>query len=613
MEPIAAERCLGGSDLTEPRLAADGALLVYARSTDGVASLVVHRFDDDVDVDVDVGVGVGVEGQLAVWPALRPGRGMGGGAWTFSADAQSLVYVAADGNLWQQAIHGGAAVSLTDHGPDRAASGPCVSGDGRYVVFVLDLAEVHVLDMPTGRTRRLDDGSADFCMDPFVDATGTVRWMAWNVPNMAWDVSRVQYGSLDPLQLEAPTASVADPAATPSCIQQPRVLPSGVPISVRDERGWLNVWIGDEPLVDEPFEHAGPSWGPGQRSYDWSPDGRFVAVARNEAGFGRLCIIDSATGQVREVARGVHGQLSWQGHRLSAMRTGARTPTQVVVYDTDTWEREIVAIGAASEWSADELVEPELVEIPVSDGALHARLYRAEESMGRLIVWLHGGPTDQWTASFMPRFSYWLSRGWSILVPDHRGSTGHGRAYQQALRGRWGELDVADTLAAAEFAQAAGWSVRGRAVVFGSSAGGFTALGAMAAAPDCFAAGVVLYPVSDLIELAERSHRFERHYTDSLVGPLPESVALYRERSPAYHSDQFTHSPILILHGELDAVVPVRQSRVFAQRVRTAGGDAQLHVYPDEGHGFRQPANQLDEYRRAEDFLARHVPVASRL
>jgi dipeptidyl aminopeptidase/acylaminoacyl peptidase len=198
-------------------------------------------------------------------------------------------------------------------------------------------------------------------------------------------------------------------------------------------------------------------------------------------------------------------------------------------------------------------------------------------------------------------------------VTDHRGSTGHGREYQQALRGRWGELDIADTLAAAEFAHQSGWSAPGHTVVFGSSAGGFTALGAVAAASDCFAAAVLLYPVSDLIELAERSHRFERHYTDSLVGPLPAAVELYRERSPAYHTGQFASTPLLILHGELDAVVPVRQSRVFAQRVRTAGGDAQLHVYPDEGHGFRQPANQLDEYRRAEDFLARHVPVASRL
>jgi len=592
MKPISAERCVGGSDLTEPRLAPGGSVLVYARSTAGAANLVVHRFDGSPEQSV------------AQRPALRPGRGMGGGAWTFSADAHSIIYVAVDGNLWRQSLREGPAVALTDHGPDRSASGPCTSTDGRNVVYVLDLMEVHALDTSTGLTRRLDDGTADFCMDPFVDAAGTVRWMAWNVPDMSWDASRIQYSDLASVnkhQLQV--------AATQSCVQQPRVLPNGVPISVRDDLGWLNVWIGDAPLINEPFEHAGPSWGPGQRSYDWSPDGRFVAVARNEAGFGRLCVIELATGQVSEVARGVHGQLSWEGSRLSAVRTGARTPTQVVVYDTDIWTCETVALGAAA-WSSDEMVEPELVEMPVDDGVLHARLYRSEESAGRLIVWLHGGPTDQWMVTFTPRISYWLSRGWSILVPDHRGSTGHGRAYQQALRGRWGELDVADTVAAAHFAQSAGWGRSGRTVVFGSSAGGFAALGAMAVEPDCFVAGVVLYPVSDLVELAERSHRFERHYTDTLVGPLPESAALYRERSPAYHADRFVGAAILIMHGELDAVVPVRQSRVFAQRVRTAGGDAQLHVYTNEGHGFRNAENQLDEYRRSEDFLARCVPVA---
>lgn len=594
MEAIEAERCIGGSDLTEPRLSPDGSVLIYARSTAGVANLVVHRFDGSVDEE------------LALLPALRPGRGMGGGAWTFSADGCAVIYVGADGNLWQQSIGGGAAVALTDHGPDRSASGPCGASHGHDVVYVLDLAEVHTVDMSTGQSRRLDNGSADFCMDPFVDSLGMVRWMAWSVPNMAWDESRIQYGDLAKGAAEPTNDEPSD-----SSVQQPRVLPNGLPIAVRDDLGWLNVWVGDAPLVEEPYEHAGPSWGPGQRSYDWSPEGRFVAVARNEAGFGRLCIVEVATGQVTEVARGVHAQLSWQGKRVAAIRTGARTPTQIVVYDTDTWSRATVAIGAASAWSPDELVEPELVEVPVSEGVLHARLYRSGQSDGRLIVWLHGGPTDQWMVTFTPRISYWLSRGWSILVPDHRGSTGHGRAYQQALRGRWGELDVADTLEAAKFAAAAGWTSPGRTVVFGSSAGGFTALGAIAADPERFAAGVVLYPVSDLIELAEHSHRFERHYTDTLVGPLPESSALYRERSPAYHADQFAQTPVLILHGEMDAVVPVRQSRVFAQRVRTAGGDAQLHVYPDEGHGFRQAVNQLDEYRRAEDFLARCVPVAS--
>lgn len=601
MEPIAAERCVGGSDLTEPRLAPDGSLVVYARSTGGAAHLVVHRFDGTADA------------QLALQPALRPGRGLGGGAWAFAADAKSVIYVAVDGNLWQQSLDGpsaAAAIALTDHGPDRSASGPCSSTDGGSVVFVLDLAEVHVADIASGQTRRLDHGTADFCMDPFVDATGTVRWMAWNVPDMAWDASRIEYGSL--------TFGRPSPSPSPitqACAQQPRVLPDGQPICVRDDDGWLNVWIGAAPLVSEPFEHAGPSWGPGQRSYDWSPDGRFVAVARNEAGFGRLCVVEVATGQVREVARGVHGHLSWEGDRLAAIHTGARTPTQVVVYDTHTWKRETVAVSPSAVWPGDEMVEPELVTVPVVEGVVHARLYRDDTTnntgAGKLIVWLHGGPTDQWMVTFLPRISFWLSRGWSILMPDHRGSTGHGRAYQQALRGRWGELDVSDTLAATRFAHSAGWAEPAGTVIFGSSAGGFTALGAMAAAPDCFVAGVVLYPVSDLIELAEHSHRFERHYTDTLVGPVGTADDLYRERSPAYHAGRFVGTPLLILHGELDAVVPVRQSQVFAQRVRTAGGDATLHVYPNEGHGFRQVENQLDEYRRAEDFLTRCVPVAS--
>ncbi len=112
-------------------------------------------------------------------------------------------------------------------------------------------------------------------------------------------------------------------------------MPDGSTITVRDDTGWLNVWVGDRPLVDEPFEHAGPSWGMGQRSYAVSPDGGRVAFTRNERGFGRLCVADVRTGDVTEIARGVHGQLTWVGDRLAAIRSGARTPTQIVVYDTD--------------------------------------------------------------------------------------------------------------------------------------------------------------------------------------------------------------------------------------------------------------------------------------
>jgi dipeptidyl aminopeptidase/acylaminoacyl peptidase len=592
--PIPAERCIAGRDLTEPRLSPGGHHLGWAESEAGVAGLVVLHAD-------------GSRSALATAPALRPGRGLGGGAWCFTPDGTAVVYVGADGNLWRQALDSGAPAPLTAHGPERSASGPQVSPDGRHVVYVIEQAEVWLVEIASGTTRRIDPGTADFCLDPHVGRAGTVRWQVWNVPDMPWDRSRVQMVSLA-------TGECSEPAVD-GAVQQPRELPDGTPVWVRDDTGWPNVWVGDAPLVGgtgEQCEHAGPTWGGGQRSYAWSPDGSAIAFTRNERGFGRLCVADQATGMVREIARGVHGGLSWEGDRLAAIRTGARTPTQVVEYDTRTWERLVHAQGPSPDWSQAELEEPTPVEVAVGDGTtLHARLYAADAPDGRLIVWLHGGPTDQWQVTFMPRLAYWRSRGWSVLVPDHRGSTGHGRAYQQALRGRWGDLDVDDTLTLIRAAHRAGWGAPAGTVVIGGSAGGFTALGALAREPECCAAAVLLYPVTDLVDMAERSHRFERHYTDSLVGPLHDALAEYRRRSPVWHTDRLTATPMLLLHGDVDPVVPVEQSRVLAERINAAGGRVELHVYEGEGHGFRQAANQLDEYRRIGDFLDRHLPIAS--
>lgn len=599
MAPIPAELCIAGRDLTEPRLTPGGELLGWVVAHAGEAAI-------ELASGAILGTATGV----------RAGRGLGGGAWCFAPDTQAVIYVGADGNLWRQPLTGAAAMPLTAHGPERASSGPQVSTDGRWVVHVVDQAEVWALDMHTGAARRLDDGSADFCLDPWVAADGTVQWMAWNVPDMPWDHARVQWADLHS------SATGAWPGA--AGVQQPRQMPDGTRLAVRDDSGWLNVWLDDQPLLGaggEPYEHAGPTWGPGQRSYAWSPDGGRVAFTRNERGFGRLCVVERSTstvreeriiGTVREVARGVHGQLSWEGERVAAVRSGARTPTQVVLYDTQTWERTVVAQGPAAGWGEHHLAEPLAVEVAAADGAvLHGRLYAADEPDGRLIVWLHGGPTDQWQVAFMPRLAYWRSRGWSVLVPDHRGSTGHGRDYQQVLRGQWGIVDVDDTVAVTEAAHRRGWGAPARTAIIGGSAGGFTALGALARRRGLYAAAVLLYPVTDLVDMAERSHRFERHYTDSLVGPLPAARAAYEQRSPVLHVDRLTATPLLILHGDLDAVVPLEQSQVLAERVNVAGGRAELHVYAGEGHGFRQPPNQLDEYARIGEFLARHVPIGS--
>ncbi len=589
--PISPERCIGGRDLTEPRLSPDGTMLVFAASSAGVSALMLSRFDGTP------------ARQLTAYPQPRPGRGLGGGCWCWSPDGAAVVYCGADGNLWWQPVPGGQVRRLSNQGPDRVAQAPMVAPDSSAVVYVVDQAEVWLQPLPDGEPRRLDDGSADFCFDPqvFPDSSGAF-WQAWNVPHMPWDHARIETRSL----VDDSSATVASAGA----IQQPQCLPDGTIVCVRDDTGWNNVWVGETVLVDEPFEHAGPTWGLGQRSVVASPDGARIAFTRNEQGFGRLCVVDVASGVVVEVARAVHGQLSWQGDRLAAVRTGARTPTHVAVYDTATWERSIVDIGPVSGWENEALVEPESHCFIAADGSvLYARLYRADAATDRLLCWLHGGPTDQWQVTFMPRIAYWRSRGWNVLVPDHRGSTGHGRGYQQALNGRWGELDVSDTADVISGAHALGWGSPTRTVVMGGSSGGFTVLGLLASWPELVTAAVVSYPVTDLFDLAERSHRFELHYSHTLVGPVPArhgEAGLYHERSPVNFADRI-RTPLLMFHGDADAVVHVEQSRLLAARIVEAGGFVELRVYPGEGHGFRQADHQLDEYQRIGGFIDEHV------
>ena len=140
----------------------------------------------------------------------------------------------------------------------------------------------------------------------------------------------------------------------------------------------------------------------------------------------------------------------------------------------------------------------------------------------------------------------------------------------------------------------------------GSSAGGFTTLLLLAHHPDLFAAGVALSAVADIVDLGERSHRFERHYNDSLVGPLPQAWTLQKGRSPLAAAERIT-APLLLLHGSADEVVPVEQAKAMADRLQRLGREVELHVYDGEGHGWGRPETVVDELTRIERFLAHHV------
>lgn len=575
------ELLTAGRDLTEPTLSPDGTQVAFVQRWRGAAAVML------------VGADGGPERLLSTGPAPSPGRGLGGGCLAWSPDGQAVVYSGVDGEIWWQPI-GGPARQLTALG--RECRAPNVATNGDFVVFVVDEAEVWRTTVEPGTApQRLDDGADAFCFDPIVaPSTATVVWQAWSPPDMPWDGAGMVTCSLATGELERwrPDGGA---------VQQPRFAPDGAGTWVDDSSGWLNVRLDGDAVLAEPAEQAGPTWGMGQRSYVVSPDGTQVALCRNEGGFGRLIIVERATGTVTNVGKGGHGQLTWVGDRIVALRTGAVTPTQIVAYDVSDLgikpPRTVLAVGPAAGWERYALPEPTVIE---SDG-LHARRYAAGE--GRMLVWVHGGPSDQWQADFRPRISYWWSRGWDVLVVDPRGTTGHGREYQRALNGAWGRVDVDDTAALARHAHAQGWATPDTTVVIGGSSGGLTVLGVLADHGDLVAAGVASYPVSDLRALAEVTHRFEAHYTDTLVGDIDDEER-FVELSPVHRAEQITR-PLLVFHGSDDPVVPLAQSELLVER---AGANVELVVYDGEGHGFRDPVNVRDEYDRTAAFLTDSVP-----
>ena len=598
-DPIPLSLIQSGFDLTEPRAHPGGEVVTWVQRS-GTSTAIVGRRIDGGPVTV-----------YSHGPDPAPGRGTSGGCYAWTAGGTALVYATSDGEIWFQPADGGAGRHLT-HGDgrcrapdvDRVASATSSS----FVVYVVDEARVMLTSLETGATHRLDDGRHEFCFDPAVAPDGSsVTWVGWSPPSMPWDAA-------ERLDCSLVDGTIAATALGDAAIQQPRFMPDGTPIHVHDASGWLNVHIASVPVVAEPCEHAGPTWGMGQRSYDVSPDGDALAFCRNEDGFGSLNVVDiggrSDGGDVVRLGRGVHGHLTWATDDVVvALRSGARAPTQIVAYrlGTEPSERTTLAVGPNVAWADVEVTEPELVTVTSSDATtvLHARRYVAGD--GRLLCWIHGGPTDQWQVDWRPRLSYWTSRGWDVLVVDPRGTTGHGRVYQQGLHGAWGRVDVDDTADLIRHAHRMGWSGPDRTVVIGGSSGGLTALGILADHGDLVAGGVASYPVSDLTTLSEATHRFEAHYTDTLVAPLDgsaESERRFVELSPIHRADRIA-KPLLLMHGADDPVVPVDQSRALAESVIAAGGTVEFVEYEGEGHGFRDPAHVADEYARTGAFLAR--------
>lgn len=448
---------------------------------------------------------------------------------------------------------------------------------------------------------------ADFYMAPALSPRGDqLVWIEWDHPSMPWDATRLccayvrrnQNGQI--LGLEG--YRVLAGGEGNESLSEPRWTDRGRLLVISDRGGQWRVWevlIGKHSVTLHPYrenavkgEIGQPAWVFGQRSYTPLPQGECLFLSVNEG--KTSCVISTEAGEIipffgrpdQSPVPLVDGRFAWIESCFEALPS---------IKIGDAYTTQILRSSAQITLSQADISCPDSVWFPVGDGLYgHAFFYppaNAQVCVPKnerppMIVWVHGGPTARAQEALSLKIQWWTSRGFAVLEVNYGGSTGFGRAWRERLKGQWGVVDVADCIAACQYLCHTGRVDPKRIAIRGTSAGGMTVLLALAES-DLFAAGVSLYGVTDLYALAMETHKFESHYLEGLIGPLPDSEALYRARSPQNVVARI-RAPVLLLHGMEDRIVPPEQARQLARALQKSGTYCVLQEFPDEGHGFRR-------------------------
>ncbi|MGI9219912.1 MAG: S9 family peptidase [Woeseiaceae bacterium] len=222
------------------------------------------------------------------------------------------------------------------------------------------------------------------------------------------------------------------------------------------------------------------------------------------------------------------------------------------------------------------------------------------------ILFIHGGPQDQWNYRFDSEAQMLAAQGYVVVMPNPRGSWGYGQAFAEAIKADWGGIDYTDVMAGMDFAITEGWVDEDRMAVYGWSYGGMLT-NHVITKTDRFKAAITV--ASATLYLANYGHdQYQRWWEEELGLPwLPENRENYDRISPFFQLDKVT-TPTLVICGEDDWNVPVQNSEQLYIVLKRRGIPTELVVYPDQGHSWSDvPSYEKDLYERYFVWLDRFV------
>jgi dipeptidyl aminopeptidase/acylaminoacyl peptidase len=341
----------------------------------------------------------------------------------------------------------------------------------------------------------------------------------------------------------------------------------------------------------------------------------YTALRRGDTVFGQ---IDPATGERTETWSTTESVGSWAPYAavlgedgFAFVRQGFDRPAEVAVveggadrtiasfrHEGHDHSRDLVGRAERVTWTA-----PDGLDI---DGYL---LAPAGDGPHPLILYVHGGPVWSYAEWFPRPYLAWLvSRGFAILMPNPRGSTGRGRSFLEAVIGDMGGGDAGDDLAGVDALVERGIADPERIAVTGGSYGGYMSCW-LPVVDQRFKAAVAMSPVTDF---------YSEHWNSNigawdawfLGGEPQDGTAQYQERSPVFFADR-VRTPTLLTAGTEDRCTPPGQAIEFYRALRANGVPAEVVIYPGEGHGVRKLPAFLDLVTRSTAWFERFTTAGS--
>lgn len=309
---------------------------------------------------------------------------------------------------------------------------------------------------------------------------------------------------------------------------------------------------------------------------------------------------------------------SEDGNRWLLSVSGPNDPGSYHIYNVEKKSARAIA-NAKSSLASVKHADVDIIEYQASDGLmLKGYLTRpANLSDGKvppLVMMPHGGPEMRDYYTFDWRAQVLAAHGYQVFQPNYRGSSGYGKIFADRGRREWGRKMQTDVDDAYAHLISEGLAETGRACVYGESYGGFVAMTAAVTSPDLYKCAISGAGVSDLLQMMEWQGNREgldsetyKYWQMHIGDPIADNAKLIAT-SPARNIGAKV-TPLLLIHGDSDGVVPIAQSKTMYDALTAANKSVRFVKLEGAGHSYRRGRQEKEEYLEVLTFLNKHLPL----